>query len=325
MFFSNRSFFFSIASVTGFTFAGMAYAADVPSEPSKSKDGTIVVTGQKQSREEVRRKASAFVRTATVIPAEDQYARRHDPLCPVVSGVDAKYRLIVTTKIAAISESVGLKVAKSGCSANLLVHFTNDVDGYIAGMAKIRPDLLRTMQPQERTALKQSTVPMRWLYATEARGSDGMKLSLGGKAASVLVSGQPGLGSNSAVEAVNLQSNRGTLNTYAASLIDTQMIVRLATTIVIIDVEKSTGFSLESVAAYAAMVSLAQVKLSTDYSSYPSILSMFSGAKDSSDAPRDLSEWDYAYLRALYATPPNRVSRAQRTRIYGEMVKQLTK
>jgi hypothetical protein len=73
------------------------------------------------------------------------------------------------------------------------------------------------------------------------------------------------------------------------------------------------------------MVSLAQIKLSTDYSTYPSILSMFSGAKPVDQAPRDLTEWDYAYLRALYKIPGNRTARAQRMGIYGEMVKQLAK
>jgi hypothetical protein len=308
--------------------SGSASAAYAPPEPVTIKDSTIIVTGQKETRKEMRLKASTFVRSATVIPQEDQYARRRDPLCPAVSGIDAKYVVKVVAKITSTAEAVGVKMAKPGCSANLLIHFTNDVSGYIAQMAKIRPDLLRTMRPDERLALKQSAVPMRWLYATEARGSDDMKLSIGGKSASVLMPGSSGFGGGESTignDPVNLQSNRGTLNTYSASLIDTQMIVNLSSTIVIVDAEKSTGFALESVAAYAAMVSLAQIKLSTDYSTYPSILSMFSGGKGADEAPRDLTEWDYAYLRALYKIPANRTARAQRTRIYGEMVKQLVK
>lgn len=302
--------------------AGAAYA---PPEPVVVKDSTIIVTGKKLTKEEARRQASSFVRTATVIPQEDQYARRRDPLCPAVSGIDAQYRTKVVTKITSVADAVGVKMAKPGCSANLLIHFTNDVGGYIAQMAKVRPDLLRTMRPDERLALKQSVVPMRWLYATEARGSDDMKLSNGGKGASVLMAGSQSSNSPAANDAVNIQSSRGTLNINSASLIDTQMIVNLTSAIVIVDAEKSTGFTLESVAAYAAMVSLAQIKLSTDYSSYPSILSMFSGAKGADEAPRDLTEWDYAYLRALYKIPANRTARTQRTRIYGEMVKQLVK
>lgn len=303
----------------------VAVAAYAPPEPVASSDSTIIVTGQKITKEEARKQASAFVRTATVIPQEDQFARRRDPICAVVSGIDAQYRTKVVAKIASVADAVGVKTAKSGCSPNLLIHFTNDVSGYIAQMAKARPDLLRTMRPDERTALKQSIVPMRWLYATEARGTDNMKLSLGGKSSSVLIADSAVPGSGAAIESVNIQSNRGTLNTYSASLIDTQMIVNLSSAIVIVDAEKSTGFPLESVSAYAAMVSLAQIKLSTDYTTYPSILSMFSSAKGGDEAPRDLTEWDYAYLRALYKIPANRTARAQRTQLYGEMVKQLTK
>jgi hypothetical protein len=128
-------------------------AAYAPPEPVKT-DSTITVTGQKITKEEARRQASAFVRTATVVPQEDQYARRRDPLCPAVSGIDAKYVVKVVAKITSTAEAVGVKIAKPGCSANLLIHFTNDVSGYIAEMAKIRPDLLRTMRPDERLALK---------------------------------------------------------------------------------------------------------------------------------------------------------------------------
>ena len=316
-----RTFVFSLL----FIVSGTAIAAYAPLETVPVKDGTITVTGQKITKEEVRRKASTFVRTATVVPPEAQYASRRDPLCPAVSGIDAQYRTKVVAKITSVADTVGVKMAKPNCNPNLLVHFTNDVNGYIAEMARFRPDLLRTMQPGERLALKQSTTPMRWLYATEARGSDGMKLSLGGKGSSVLQAGAVNPGSPAAIEAVNIQSNRGTLSNFSASFIDTQMIVNLSSTIVIIDAEKSTGFALESIAAYAAMVSLAQIKLSTDYSGYPSILSMFSSEKGADEAPRDLTEWDYAYVRALYNTPANRTARAQRTRIYGEMVKQLIK
>ncbi len=325
MAFSNRKTLRPFVVSLPFIMSGAAVAAYAPPESAPAKDNTIIVTGQKLTKEEARKQASTFVRTATVIPPEDQYASRRDRLCPAVSGIDAQYRAKVISKITSVADAVGLTTAKPGCSPNLLVHFTNDVSGYIAQMAKVRPDLLNTMQPSERLALKQSIAPMRWLYATEARGSDNMKTSIGGKSGSVLMAGSQSATSPAANDSVSVQSGRGTLNTYSASLIDTKLVVNLSSTIVIVDIEKSTGFALESVAAYAAMVSLAQIKLSTDYSSYPSILSMFSGVKGADDAPRDLTEWDYAYLRALYKTPANRTARAQRTKIYGEMVKQLVK
>jgi hypothetical protein len=319
MSFSSRKALTSFVFQLSFSLPVVAVAAYAPPEPVATNDSAITVTGQKITKEEARKKASAFVRTATVIPQEDQYARRRDPICAAVSGIDTQYRAKVVAKIASVADAVGVKMAKPGCNANLLVHFTNDASGYIANMAKVRPDLLRTMQPFERTALKQIAAPMRWLYATEARGSDDMKLSSAAKNSGAIPA------EIGALEAVKIESSRGSLNTYSASLIDTQLDVNLASAIVIVDVEKSTGFALDSVAAYSAMVSLAQIKLSTDYSSYPSILSMFSGAKGANAAPRDLTEWDYAYLRALYKIPGSRNARAQRAKIYGEMVKQLVK
>jgi hypothetical protein len=300
--------------------ATSATAAYAPPEIAKDKiDATITVTGQLPDKETLREAASTFVRSATVIPDEAQYARRNDPLCPAVVGIDQKYAGLVTAKIKAVAESVGVAVAPAGCRANLLVNFTTDASAYLESARKKQPALLSALRPDERTALIANTAPIRWWYGTNAIGSDKIPIALGQVNGGVLIA------TEGASPAVLPTSNKGTLRTYSASLIDTQLVVNLSSTAVLIDVEKASGVPLDSVAAYAAMVSLAQLKLTTDYSSYPSILAIFSGAKSRDEAPRDLTEWDYAYLRALYKIPANRTARAQRTGIYGEMVKQLTK
>jgi hypothetical protein len=307
--------------VSALIIATPAKATYAPPEIAKDKsDTTITVTGQLPDKEKLREAASTFVRSASVIPDEAQYARRNDPLCPAVVGIDDKYASLVSTKIKAVAGAVGVAVAPAGCRANLLVNFTIDASAYIASARKKQPALLSALRPDERTALLTSAAPIRWWYGTNAIGSDKISIALGQVNGGVLIAAAGGVG-----PAVLPTSNRGTLRTYSASLIDTQLVVNLSSTVVLIDVEKASGVPLDSVAAYAAMVSLAQLKLTTDYSSYPSILAMFSGAKSRDEAPRDLTEWDYAYLRALYKTQPNRTARTQRTGIYGEMVKQLTK
>ncbi len=313
---SNRKALWSFALFLPIIFPAAAFAAYAPPEPIKA-DGTIVVTGEKQSLENLRQQASAFVKTAATIPDEDQYARRRDPLCPAVSGIDPQYAAMVVTKIKAVAQAADVKIGDLKCRVNLIIAFTNDSDTYIADAQKKRLGLLSAMRPSERTALLKSSMPVRWLYATKALGSDGMEIFQGSRNSSILQS--------EGSEPVNLQANRGFQSSYSASLIDTKLIVDLTSTFVVVDVEKSTGFPLDSVAAYAAMVSLAQIKLTSDYSSYPSILSMFSRANAPETAPRDLTEWDYAYLRALYKVQPNRTARVQRTRIFGEMVKELAK
>jgi hypothetical protein len=310
-----RPFIFSAA----FIVAGAANAATAPPEtPDIKSDTTITVTGQLPDKEKLREAASTFVRSASVIPDEAQYARRNDPLCPAVVGIDQKYASLVSAKIKAVAEAVGVAVAPAGCRANLLVNFTADASAYLLGARKRQPTLLSALRPDERTALLTSNAPIRWWYGTNATGSDNVPIALGQVNGGVLIGTPEGL-------PVLPTPNRGTLRTYSPSLIDTKLVVNLSSTVVLIDIEKATGVPLDSVAAYAAMVSLAQLKLTTDYSSYPSILAMFSGAKSRDEAPRDLTEWDYAYLRALYKIQMNRTARSQRTGIYGEMVKQLTK
>ncbi len=291
-------------------------AAYAPPEPVKSSE-TIVVTGQKPDIKELRRATSEFVRTATVIPDDGQYARRNAPLCPVVSGIDAQYADIATRKINAIATAAGAKVAKAGCKANLLVHFTTDSAAYIAEAKKKRPGVFNESRANDFA----NQLPIQWWYSTNARGSDGVPIGRNGANSAVVR-----IESNSGSSTNGTPSNNGrTQRTYSQSLIETQLVVDLETTFVVIDVNKVNGFPLDSVAAYAGMISLAQIRPKIDYNGYPSILAMFSGSKGADKAPRDLTEWDYAYLRALYTTPPNRLARTQRTQIFGEMVKDLAK
>ncbi len=288
-----------------------ALAAYAPPEPVKSGE-TIVVTGQKPDLKELRRATSEFVRTATVVPDDGQYARRNAPLCPVVSGIDAQYANIAARKIKAVATATGAKVAEAGCKPNLLVHFTTDSATYIAEARKKRPGVFN----ESRVNDVASQSPIQWWYSTDSRGSDGVPIGRNGANSAVVGSGDP----------TALPSNNGrTQRTYSQSLIETQLVVDLETTFVVIDVNKVNGFPLDSVAAYAGMISLAQIRPKIDYGSYPSILAMFSDGKGAEKAPRDLTEWDYTYLRALYTTQPNRLARMQRTQIYGEMVKQLAK
>jgi hypothetical protein len=303
--------------VVGLFISTPALAAYAPSEPATSNE-TIIVTGQKPDKATLRRETSAFVKRVTALPDENQYARRNEALCAVVTGIDDQYASRVSAKIAAVAEAVGLEVMREKCKPNLLVQFTADSNAYLTAVKKSQPRLLAGLRPEERLALFASQSPVRWWYSTESRDSGGQPIRLAGPPAGLLVAGRDTTG-------VLPTPNRGFLRSYSASQIDTQLSVNLATTIVVVDVEKATGFPLDSVAAYATMVSLAQIKLSSEYSSFPSILGIFKPSNLADKAPRDLTEWDYAYLRALYKIPSNRTARVQRTQIFSEMVKQLAK
>lgn len=292
---------------------------------------TITVTGKPLTKAELREKSEAFVRTATVLPDEGQFARRFDPVCPSVSGIDVQLAKRVTTKIRDVARTAGIAVAGANCRTNILINFTDNVDNFFTQSRKTRPGLFSAMRPFERTALFSSTAPIRWFYATETltgdrgslertAGNSPMSVGTGGQA-----TGEGGASSSGVGGTDSPISNRGSLKVTSSSLIGSNIVVNLSSAVIVVDVNASSGSLLDSVAAYAAMVSLAQIKLGGQYGGYPSILAMYENGKAREEAPRDLTEWDYAYLRALYTAPANRAARIQRPKMLGSMIKDLTK
>jgi hypothetical protein len=284
-----------------------ALAAYAPPEPITATD-TIVVTGQKPEKKVIRQQASDFIRTVIKLPDDGQYARRNAPICPKVFGVDAQYAQIVEKRIRDIAEAVEAPIAKSSCKLNLVVRFSADGDGYINKLKTAKPGLFATIPLPERKSFFAGTGPVRWWYNLHFTGSDGRDLV-----------------SSSPVELPigPLLSSKGFARNLNSSIVDTNLIVKIEASSVIIDVNKVTGFPLDTIASYAAMVSLGHIRQDADYTGSPSILGIFSSVQDIAEAPRDLTEWDYAYLCALYKIPLNRVARTQRSKIATTMAKDL--
>jgi hypothetical protein len=317
-----------ISALTASTLiAAPAHAA----QEAVSSGSTITVIGTPLTKAELRTKSEAFVRTATVLPDEGQFARRFDPICPSVSGIDVQLAKRVATKIRDVARTAGIAVAGANCRTNILINFTDNVDAFFTQSRKTRPGLFSAMRPFEKTALFESKAPIRWFYATETlsgdrgslertAGNTPMSVGTGGQS-----SGEGGPSSSGVGGTDGPSSNRGSLKVTSSTLIGSNIVVNLASAVIVIDVNAASGSALDSVAAYAAMVSLAQIKLTGAYGAYPSILAMYDNGKAREEAPRDLTEWDYAYLRALYTAPPNRLARVQRPKILGSMVKDLTK
>jgi hypothetical protein len=271
--------------------------------PSKQKaDDTITVTGTKIDKKENRSAARAFVNKA-ITPEFDQYARRNDPICLKVFGIAENYADIVTAKFTKSAELSGVNMADQRCTPNVFVLFVNDGNRLMASLAKARPGIFAQVLPSDRKALFNNPVPMRWWYGTALEGADGRKPSVGGAL--------------SGPQFPVIRSNY-------ASLIDSKVVVNLTGTIIVIDIEKANGYPLESVAAYAAMVSMAQIKPTTYFKQQNSILSLFEPETTIDKAPRNLTKWDQAFITALYETPPNRPGYVQKTLIAGKMAAKLS-
>jgi hypothetical protein len=141
----------------------------------------------------------------------------------------------------------------------------------------------------------QSKKPIRWWYASKIEGANGEPVTDG------IVP---------------------TYQRYTASLISSGIEIELTSTVIIVDINQSNGYPLESVASYISMVAFAQIDGATQQvASSSSILGMFNDTKPRIEALRNLTIWDRAYLHALYSIAADRLIWQQRKRLSGAMTK----
>ena len=79
---------------------------------------------------------------------------------------------------------------------------------------------------------------------------------------------------------------------------------QLYKSIVIVDIDAVSGLNAGQLGDYLAMVTLAQVDLEADTGPFDTVLNLF----DDPSGVTGLTEWDWSYLSALYASTSRRRS-----------------
>lgn len=270
--------------------AAAAVSGPIAGQPAPSD--TIDVLGRKPK--EVRQQAQEFVRKLGV--AERPVARWVEPICPAILGVPLKVGVRVAAKIRDVARDARVSVAKEPCRPNIFVTFTGDGAALVREIAAKAPARLIEVAAEDRPALLNGNAPIRWWHATEARTADRM-----------------GTTGNEAPPSARLEAPGGVPLAgevhfqYRSSMVSTQMMRVLRGASIVIDVNRATGTPLESVAAFAALVALAEVQPNPD-APPNSILNLFA-----KDGPRDLTQLDLDFLRTLYRLPLDRTALAQRS------------
>lgn len=287
----------------------MVGAAQAPSTGLHSDpDAPIVVTGTRLTREMARDRAVEFVRELEVASGRTPAARWIDPVCPAVRGIAAPYARIVETRMRAIAAAAGIKTGGEGCQPNISVSFVRDAGALVRDVASRSPRRLMEVQPGDREALLNGEAPVRWWYVTEQRGRGGMRNA----ARSIQTSSGPGAGpSLGGVGSLDTES----LSQYSSSMVSTQVNRVLIDAAVVVDFDGASGHSLEAVAAYAAFVAFAEVR-AAEATPRGSVLNMF--APDAFDD--GLTDWDMAFLRALYGLQLDREAHQHRGLLVRDMV-----
>lgn len=302
----HRSALLIAAAYVGVHTTALAAPTPVP-EPEE-----IVVQGERLTPAEARKRAVAYIEHTGITTAKESVARFADPICPRALGLAPEVAARVENSLRLIAVEIGARPAKPGCTPNVTINFVGDGAAFARSIAQRDRRLLAEVPAGQRPALLEGKAPVRWWYLTQVRGRDGDGMN--GMDPAFVTGAESG--------GQTLPSNGGssTSQNYGSSLVSTQMarVIRSAT--VVVDTVLAEGATLDSVAAYAAMVALAEMQ-PRETPLDGSILGLFGKV----DAPRSLTKLDQTFLRELYALPLDRKARQQRGRLVRALQKEQTK
>jgi len=291
---------------------GLALAAGGAAQAQETSSQTgrdpIVVQAERLSRSAAEQRAAGFIRTTGVASGDVPTARWVDPVCPGVTGLTDLANHMAEARIRRTAAAVGAPLAAEPCVRNLAISFTPDGAGLARAIGTREPRRMSELSREARETVLNGAAPIRWMYSTELRGRDGRQPAIAGGGD---VYGAMGTGAG----AGSGMPGPGGLMHYESSIVSTLSQRVIVSAIVIIDQDDVMGRRLDSLADYAALVGLAEIR-TVGATPEGSILGLFG----SPDAPRNLTAQDNAFLHALYRLPLDRQASQHRGLLVGQVV-----
>ncbi|WEK46077.1 MAG: hypothetical protein P0Y56_13770 [Candidatus Andeanibacterium colombiense] len=222
-----------------------------------------------------------------------------EKLCPGVMGLPVDIAETIVGRVRYNAERLGVPLAKKeGCKANLVIGFVGSGRSDVQKLDKQTGGLLSELKPDERRALVNDTGPVHAWTVTSTRTRDG-----------AYIHGDDRYG---LTQTVNVQSGNSLF------LLATREDIELS--VVLMDIPAIDGMTVNQLADYATMRGLAKTKGVSGNNAYGTILNLFD--PDASHQT-ELSNFDRAYLTAIYSNMPNVVAAAKFAAVPGLMKKQL--
>lgn len=275
--------FLAFLLATGAAAAGQAQQAQPPQEQAPSQE--IVVEGARNQDREI----GAFVDALTDARIGGQLSRFDWAVCPVAVGLSDAQNAAITARMRKVAEAAGMKRAAEGCRPNAFVIVTRNKGELIARLHKAFPAYFSGItRDQVGSLIRQPGPAAAWQIEGEV-DKDGVPLSKD------LINGY------SIVE-----------RTDAPSRISPSSRPHFAASVVVVEIGALAGLTTTQLADYAAMRTFARTDPSRlERSAAPTILTVLEAPMDSA-VPVTLTEWDLGFLKALYASEPNRYASQQR-------------
>jgi len=294
----------------GLVALALAFVVPCSATAQTVDEDELVVTGQRVD-EAIR----DFVTALTAAPAgEDQVARWDRRICPGVAGIRARAGQTMIDRLALRAFQVGLDVGQPGCTPNVLIFVTPDSDTLARELTTNYPELVgyyggQATQTRGREALDSfatDTRAVRWWHVAQTVTRDGQVL---GNASTT-----PSRGGGFRGAQVVRNASPGRLE--ASTRQDFNRVL------IIVDAERAAGLSLDSLGDYVAMVALAQLDPNADTSGHSTILNLFTERQAGRQSTASLTDWDVAYLQAIYDMQRNATSSSRQEAEIGRRMRE---
>lgn len=238
------------------------------------------------------------------------------PVCLAVAGLPRPEGEFVFRRLTGIITSAGAPLGDNACSPNLLVVFTTEPEALLSAWRKRNKRLFGGANPGLVNDFIARPLPVRVWYNTSFTGENGEQ----GAPSSSLSSGATGAGPGTTTLTQMMLLD---IPTYpevpGGSRLSLTAVPDLSSAIAVVDLRQCEGIGWGALTDYIAMPSLSKMDLATSFRDMPSVLALFGAPRDTRQA--GLTDWDRAYLKALYHT--RRMSRLQRVEMREQMAREM--
>jgi len=291
---------------TGLLIAGLVLAGAAGAEPPAT---AIAATPSPmpQVTIEARRAALqqqlyAYITTITHTQRRDEALHRwNQRVCPAVVGLTKEEGEFILARLSQIARAAVVPLDDEQCQVNLAVVFTSDPDAVIRAWGARRSAFGVHGSPAAFQRFAARRGPVRVWY----------NHSFGSPESGPLTPGSLQLG--------NKFPDTPTGTSLTGSRMHVKDLLAFSSVAVIVDARQAAGIAIGPLTDYIAMLAFADTDPETPLGAAPTILRLFSARAAKEPLPEGLSDWDRAYLKALYGTKLDLIT--QRSVIAEEMTR----
>ena len=263
----------------------------------------VVVRGRRMSDIEdgLRLEIDKFIDEVAVTFGGRGFARWNGSVCVGVHNLQATAAQYIVDRVSLLAHEVGLAPGEPGCAPDVIIIFTTDGKELASWFVENEPRLLRPTN-----------------YLGTHRGLDALDRFVESDNAVRWWQVSMPVDARSGAPAIDLPGQAAPwVGVSGPSRIHSGVRDALQQVIIIVDSTKLHGTTWQQLGDYLAVVSLAQVDLETDPSTFDSILNLFTNPA----AYSGLTDWDRTYVRALYDFDQERNPKLQQGELTSEMLR----